>query len=122
MDLLAAGFAGFGYIFYGTKNGTFNAAEPIVDHEGNKLRFGLYWDHDARRWAYSGRESENLASMTAEDKADLLEMDDNCVIMKAIDWDDDGDMDLILSGRRIGARLCINKGTLAKPYPGRSTK
>ncbi len=115
MDLLAAGFSGFGYIFYGNEDGSFNASEPMVDSKGNKLRFGLYWDSNARRWVYTGKEAANLSELTAKEKADLIEMDDNCVIMKAIDWDDDGDMDLILSGRRIGARLCINKGTLTKP-------
>jgi hypothetical protein len=115
IDLLTSGFAGFGYIFYGNNHGSLNAVEPIVDRKGDKLRFGLYWDSSVKRWIYTGKEAANSTSLSDKEKAHMLEMEDNCVIIKAIDWDNDGDMDLILSGRRIGAKICVNEGTLTKP-------
>ena len=60
------------------------------------------------------RPAKALKGKSSSQKEELLKMDDNCVMMKAVDWDNDGDMDLVLSGRKIGAKLCINEGSKTK--------
>ncbi len=104
IDLLAAGYIGCGYIFYGNEDGSLKKPEIICNKKGEKIMLGSYWDDDKKKWIDYRKGFSNLT------------------MMKAIDWDEDGDYDLILSshphGRPhegVGIQLVINEGTKNNP-------
>lgn len=97
-DLFGAGFAGFPYILYGNKDGSFNEAVILKDKSGTNINIGKYWDSDLRKYVKLGIE-EN------EDKGNFA---------KAHDWDNDGDLDLIISGHK-AAKVRINVGSKINP-------
>jgi hypothetical protein len=101
IDLLGAGFAGFSYILYGKDNGLFNEAILLQDKSGANIILSNYYDFNVNKYI-------TLGSNEKSDKGDFV---------KAHDWDNDGDLDLLISGRK-GVYLRINEGTKTKPVFG----
>ena len=104
MDMLAAGYVGYGYIFYGNENGSLKKPEIVRNKNGKEVFLGGYWDYDQKKWIGYVKGSSNLT------------------MMKAVDWDEDGDYDLVLSshphGRPhegVGIQLVINEGSKSNP-------
>ena len=81
-------------------SGGFAAAEKLRDREGNILRLGQYWDYDARKW--TGVE-------TSEFKEHLG------IGAAAVDWDDDGDLDLVLGSFQGNFYVRLNEGSAREP-------
>ncbi len=98
IDLIGAGFAGITYVLYGKPGGSFNKAIVLQNKKGNNLRLAHYYDFEKKAYV----KDEELGEV---DKGDFS---------KFHDWDNDGDLDLIMSGGR-GAYLFINEGNKAKP-------
>ncbi len=103
-DMLVAGYIGYGYIFYGKEDGSLKKPEFIRNNKGEKIMLGAYWDDEKNKWIDYRKGFSNLT------------------MMKAIDWDEDGDYDLILSshphGRPhegVGIQLVINEGNKNNP-------
>lgn len=92
-DLLAAGYAGFCYIFYGNNNGGLEEVEILKDKSGANIHSGMYYDFQKKEYIYTN-------GVKNRDKVNFA---------KAVDWDNDGDLDLLLSGK-MGIKLRINEG------------
>lgn len=102
IDLLCASFAGYPFIFYGNNDGSFNEPVALKDKSGNYITLGYYWDYDLEKYKF-------VTLGNAEDKVDFV---------KACDWDNDGDFDLLLTGSDYGVKLRINEGTKTHPVFG----
>ena len=98
-DILAGSFEGIPYILYGTEKG-FNDPERILDRTGETVLISDFWNYDDNKW----------------DKTDRAGTEGHCTSVAAVDWEQDGDLDLIL-GDYYGGRLVlrINEGTSKEP-------
>lgn len=97
-DLLVGSYTGHNYIFYGTNNGDLGDPELINDKDGNFIHQGKYFNFKTCKYI-------------VEDKTDEC---DQSNFVKAVDWDNDGDLDLLISGSK-GIKLWKNEGTGKKP-------
>jgi hypothetical protein len=81
LDLVTGCFEGGAYLVPRLADGGFGAPEKILDEDGDVLRAGQYWDDEARAWT----------------KMEKSEYPDALGISAApVDWDGDGDLDLLL--------------------------
>lgn len=97
-DLLAAGYAGIVYLFYGKKDGSLEEPVVLKDKTGTDIHSGMYFDFKKSNYV-TVREIDN------NDKLDFA---------RAVDFDNDGDLDLLLSGKK-GVKLRENIGSKRKP-------
>jgi hypothetical protein len=88
------------YVLAGSEEGYFAAPEKLLDKAGNVLRLGQYWDYDAKEW-----------TGVAESKyKELLGIG-----AAAVDWDDDGDLDLVLGAYDGKLFVRVNEGSQTEP-------
>jgi hypothetical protein len=99
-DLFTGCFEGGVYVLAGGKDGEFGAPEKLLDKAGNILRLGQYWDYDAKKW--TGVETSQFKDKLGIGAA-------------AVDWDDDGDVDLVLGSFEGNFYLRLNEGSATKP-------
>jgi len=84
-DIVTATYAGSPFIVRGSAAG-WQAPQPITNAEGEPIRLAIYWDEDKSRWS-------NAADGSAMGAYDA---DGHLVSAAATDWDDDGDLDLLV--------------------------
>lgn len=84
----------------GSKDGKFAAPQKLLDKAGNVLRLGQFWDYDAKKWT-------GVAESKYKEKLGIG--------ATAVDWDDDGDLDLVLGSFEGNLFLRLNEGSLTKP-------
>lgn len=98
-DILVGSFSGVPYIITGSEEG-YGEPEQILDAEGETVLIADFWNDDEDKW----------------DKTDRCDSEGHCTSVSAVDWDSDGDLDLIL-GDYYGGRLFlrINEGTATEP-------
>jgi hypothetical protein len=94
IDLLTAAYSGLSYVFYGNKDGSLNEAVILKDKSGTVINLGGYYDFKAKKSVALNAETSSF--------------------IKAHDWDNDGDLDLLISSD-YGVYLRINEGTKTKP-------
>jgi hypothetical protein len=99
-DLFTGCFEGGVYVLAGTKPGEFAAPEKLLDKAGNILRLGQYWDYDAKKW--TGVETSKFKGKLG-------------IGATAVDWDDDGDLDLVLGSFEGNFYLRLNEGSARHP-------
>lgn len=98
-DILVGSFSGSPYLIQGGEEG-FGEPEPIMDSSDQAVLISKFWNKEDKKW----------------DETDRAESEGHCTSASAVDWDDDGDLDLIL-GDYYGGRLYLrlNEGTATEP-------
>ncbi len=99
-DLFTGCFEGGIYLLRGDAEGGFAAPEKLLDKKGDILRLGQYWDYEAKKW--TGVATSRFAAELGIGAA-------------ALDWEGDGDLDLILGSNGGALFLRLNEGTRSKP-------
>ncbi|MHC4134391.1 MAG: FG-GAP repeat domain-containing protein [Planctomycetota bacterium] len=99
-DLITGCFEGGSYLLPGRKGGGFGEPRPVLDKKGNPLRVGRYWDREAKKW------SEVSTSKFKESLG---------IAACPVDWDADGDLDLLLGTHDGRLFLRLNEGSQQKP-------
>jgi hypothetical protein len=100
-DLFAATFDGSPWVALGTKEG-FKQPEIIKDKNGERVMLSQYWDYDAKKW-------------TNKDHTGGVQPGAHCISAFAFDWDNDGDLDLVLGGSDGFLWLQLNEGSAKEP-------
>lgn len=97
-DILAGSFSGVPQLVCGGENG-FAEPRPVLDGSGETVLIAEFWNGQTNQWDRSGRSGS----------------EGHCTSVAAVDWDADGDQDLIL-GDYHGGRLYLqqNHGSAAK--------
>ncbi len=98
-DILVGSFEGVPFIIPGGKDG-YGEPQHVVDAKGEIVAIKAFWNFDKKQW----------------DEKDSTGSEGHCTSVSAVDWDSDGDLDLIL-GDYYGGRLYLRKndGTAQKP-------
>jgi hypothetical protein len=99
-DLFTGCFEGGIYVLAGSKQGEFAAPQKLLDKAGNILRLGQYWDYEKKEWT-GVPESKYKESLG--------------IGATAADWDDDGDLDLILGALEGNLFVRLNEGSRTEP-------
>ena len=98
-DILVGSFSGVPFLIKGSKNG-YGQPEQIMDLSGETVLISAFWNREESKW----------------DNTDRSNTEGHCTSAAAVDWDDDGDLDLVL-GDYYGGRLYLrlNEGTPEEP-------
>lgn len=98
-DILVGSFSGTPQIIMGTADG-FAPPVAMVDAEGEDILISAFWNTEDEKW----------------DESDRSGTEGHCTSSSFVDWDDDGDLDLLL-GDYYGGRLYyrLNEGTPQEP-------
>ena len=99
MDLVTGCFEGGVYVLDGKADGSFAEPRPVLDKEGAWLRLGQYWDQDKSEW------TEVATSHFAKEHG---------ISAVPVDWDHDGDFDLLIGASSGAMYLRFNEGTATK--------
>jgi len=99
MDFLTGSFDGGPYFIEGLGEGRFAAPRPILDEEGKRILICAYWSYDEKKW------TQLEAARYPKEHA---------ISVTAVDWDDDGDFDLLLGARSGNLFLRLNQGSAEK--------
>jgi len=84
----------------GLGKGRFAKQQPIMDKNGDRILISNFWDYDAKEWTKLERS---------------LFPGEHAISTAAVDWDDDGDFDLLLGARSGKLFLRRNEGSARKP-------
>lgn len=99
-DILLGCFEGYLYIVYGKGQGNFSVPEKLLDKNKEPLQLGEFWDYKNNKWGE-----------TQEPKPAVKDI---CIYPLAIDWDGDGDLDILMGGYRGVLGIRINEGNNEK--------
>lgn len=98
-DIIVGSFSGTPQIIMGSEDG-FAEPQPMKDAEGETILIAAFWNDETDEW----------------DESDRSGSEGHCTSAFPIDWDNDGDLDLLL-GDYYGGRLYLrmNEGTAKEP-------
>ena len=100
LDLITGSFDGGLYFIEGLGEGRFGEQQPIMDKKGARILISNYWDYDAKEW--TKLETSQFPG-------------EHAISTATVDWDNDGDFDLLLGARSGNLFLRINEGSAEKP-------
>jgi len=95
-DIVGCGFDGFIDWFKGQGGLRFASGVRLRDKNGKEIHDGDYWSDSEKKW------------MDETDGQHLIHA-------LLVDWDDDGDLDILMASRAGRMALRINEGTAAAP-------
>lgn len=95
-DIVGCGFDGFIDWFKGLGGTRFAEGVRLRDKNGKEIHDGQYWGTAEKKWMYE-KDSQLLLQALA------------------VDWDGDGDLDILMVGRSGRLSLRINEGTSDTP-------
>ena len=105
LDLLAGSFGGAPYIARGNAKG-FGHPEYLLDAKGERLGLNMYWEHDEGHWVWSKQWNEPGQEPPEGQGTSVF----------AVDWDADGDLDVLLGDYKTGRiYLRTNAGSAKEP-------
>lgn len=103
-DIVVATFEGTAFLVAGSEDGW---KEPvhIKDENDTNVRIGMYYDLEEKNYS------------TVDRSTDDYESNDNhhMTAISVVDWDNDGDFDLILGAHEGGLYRCMNLGSKTEP-------
>lgn len=98
-DILVGSFSGVPQIIMGLKQG-YSPPQPLKDKTGQTVLIGDFWNRQTTKW----------------DKTDRAKSQGHCTSVSAVDWDQDGDLDLLLGDYQRGHLFYrLNEGTPSEP-------
>jgi hypothetical protein len=103
LDLVMGTFEGVAFLVPGSKNG-FQEPQRILDADGKTILLSSFWNHDTKKWENADRSPKGQKYP-----------EDHCISVVAVDWDKDGDLDLLLGAKEGGLYLRRNDGLPGKP-------
>lgn len=86
-DIVTATFEGHAFVVRGSEDG-WRAPEHLLDASGRKLVLSLFYDMEANGYANAERSPEGARYPG-----------DHCVSAQTMDWDGDGDLDVLLGAK-----------------------
>ncbi|TAJ20683.1 MAG: hypothetical protein EPO68_05965 [Planctomycetota bacterium] len=92
LDLITGCFEGGAYLLRGLVDHEFAKPAALLDRDGDVLRMGHYWDYDKDTWTDTAK--SNMAHELG-------------IAATPVDWDGDGDLDLLLGAN--GGRVALRK-------------
>jgi hypothetical protein len=95
-DLYTGCYEGGLYVLAGKGGGAFGAPAPVRDAAGDLLRLGMFWNYETKKW-------DKVAASKFKDELGIA--------AAAVDWDGDGDLDLLLGSQDGHLFLRRNDGT-----------
>ena len=98
LDIVSGGAEGLVYTANATEDGQFTKPEPLKDKAGKHIGLGEYFDAKLDKWQ----------------KHTSFQHIDVALHPVAVDWDNDGDLDLLLSGHSGLVAIRLNEGTAQK--------
>lgn len=98
-DILVGSFSGVPQMIYGSEKG-YEEPVSIKDSSDETVLIADFWNEESKKW----------------DMTDRAETEGHCTSVEAVDWDNDGDLDLLL-GDYYGGRLFVrmNEGSASEP-------
>ncbi len=103
-DMVMATFEGTAFLVEGSKDG-FKAPQHIIDGKDEFVRISMYWD----------LEEEDYLNVDRSADGEENNEEHHMTSTAAVDWDDDGDLDLLLGAYEGALYLCLNEGTKSEP-------
>lgn len=107
MDLLAATFEGTVFLVRGSADG-YLPFERVVDADGDNVQLTDSWSRESASWEVADRSREGSTNPK-----------DHCIAASAVDWDGDGDLDLLLGAK--GGRLYVQENVGSRRAPRYAT-
>jgi hypothetical protein len=99
-DILIGSFCGVPQWIENTPNGWRSESAGVVDKNGDFVLISKFWNFETEEW----------------DETDRSGTQGHCSSVAAVDWDSDGDMDLLMGGYRFGGLFVrLNEGTAKDP-------
>lgn len=100
-DIVAGTFSGSPYVAFGTDQG-FEQPNQILDKDGERILLNQFWNYESKKWDETSR----------CDPDGGVDVRGHCTSAWAIDWDHDGDLDLLLGDYDGGhLYLRLNEGS-----------
>jgi hypothetical protein len=102
-DMVMGTFEGVAFLLPGTATG-YGEPERILDGGGNTILLSAFWNFDEEKWDDAKRSPEGERHEQ-----------DHCISVVAVDWDADGDLDLLLGAKEGRLYLRRNLGSASAP-------
>ncbi len=102
-DMVMGTFEGVAFVVPGTEAG-FGEPERILDAQGRHVLLSQFWNRETKEWDETDRSPRGRRNP-----------DDHCISVVAFDWDDDGDLDLLLGAKEGRLYLQRNEGKPGAP-------
>jgi hypothetical protein len=107
MDLVAGTFDGAAFLVRGSERG-YQPFERIRDVEGRQVQLSSFWNYETESWDDAERGPAGAPNPA-----------DHMISTAAVDWDGDGDLDLVLGAKKGRLYVQRNVGTRTEPvYSG----
>jgi len=103
-DMVTATFEGTAFLVEGSSEG-WKEPQHIKDGKDSNVRISMYYDMEENEYKNVDRSSDDYKNIEEHHMTSLA----------LVDWDEDGDQDLILGAYEGALYICMNEGTATEP-------